>query len=360
MGEERKRPLIPPTAAEPAAPDAAHQPEDAVARISRVQLRMESARLRNEVARDRLVRVSQVVQSALSRGGALADATDQPSGSGWRGARAGRSPGRGVADPLELVLEQSCLLASATAALVYELSASEEVLELVCATGLPLDGLDAWRHLPVSPDLPAGEAVRLRTAVSASSWEELCRRYPALSAAILPPHLGASITLPLTIDGLCNGVLVLLLGQEGAFTGDDLDLLRPIAMRIARCLESVALVKRDRQSRARLYLLAEASRVFSAAGPEVSSVLGAIANQILVSFASSCSITLLSEDGAWLDVALIRDRDPDNERCLREMTRNVRIAAGQGLTGRVLATGRSVFLPAIRPGDIADRTTPSM
>jgi signal transduction histidine kinase/ActR/RegA family two-component response regulator len=367
MGEEGKRPPTIPGSTDPAdsPPPHPHHGEgtdDAIARIERAQQQMELVLRRNEIARENLALAPGTVQSALRRGSAVAGAADPApvAPAGRRGGRGARRRVRIVADPLELVLEQSCLLAGAAAGLVFELSRTEDALELVCATGMPPDTFEAWRRLPISAEAPASDAVRSREPIAAGSWPELAARYPALSAAASPPLLGASIALPLMIDGLCSGALELFFREDGAFTRDELSLLRPVALRIARCLESVALVKRDRQSRARLYMLAEASRMFSAAGPDVSSVLGAIANQVLVGFASSCSVSLASPDGQWLEAALVRDRDPEHERRLRQMAGNLRVGRGEGLTGQVLATGRSILFTAVAPGELGARTVPSI
>jgi signal transduction histidine kinase/ActR/RegA family two-component response regulator len=364
MGQDGKRGPYPGSTPEPSERSHAFRdavdPDGAITRITSAQLRMEEIRKNNELARDNVARAHDVVQSALWRGGKFADALDLAATPGRRGARAGLAAGRVVADPLELVLEQSCLLAGAVAGLVFELSRREDALELVCATGVPPHGLAACRRLPLSTETPAGDAVQRREPVTASSWPERTARYPALSGVPRPVPSGASVVLPLMIDGLCSGALELFFREEGAFAQDELDLLRPIALRIARCLESVALVKRDRQSRARLYMLAEASRVFSAAGPDLASVLGAIANQVLVGFASSCTVGLTSADGQWLDAAVIRSRDPDQERRLRQMSHDVRIRCGEGLTGEVLATGKSILIGSAVPGELEARTVPSL
>jgi signal transduction histidine kinase len=125
-------------------------------------------------------------------------------------------------------------------------------------------------------------------------------------------------------------------------------------------LEREELIARERQSTARLRILAEASRVFSVAGADLANLLQEIANQVMASVASTCSITLASPDGEWLDSAVVRARDPASELRLRQSTHNLRVARGQGISGSVFASGRSILVNSSDPDECASRAVPAV
>jgi signal transduction histidine kinase len=125
-------------------------------------------------------------------------------------------------------------------------------------------------------------------------------------------------------------------------------------------LDRAQLIQRERQSTARLRVLAEASRVFSVAGADMSTVLEAIANQVLSSLGSSCSIALATADGEWLEAVLVRDLAPDREVRLRALASKTRVPLGQGISGRVLAAGESLLIPVLAPGELGERTVAAL
>src|SRR4029453_16561797 len=70
----------------------------------------------------------------------------------------------------------------------------------------------------------------------------------------------------------------------------------------------------------------------------------------------TCSVSLASPDGEWLEVGTIPARNADRERHLREGGENIRTRRGEGVTGNVLATGASMLLPTVVPSEIAARS----
>ena len=133
------------------------------------------------------------------------------------------------------------------------------------------------------------------------------------------------------------------------FETQEVAFLRVVADQCAQGLHRAQLVERERRSTARLRVLAEASRVFAAASLDVASVLNAMASQVLAHVGHSCSVALASPDGEWLEVATIHDRDPERQRHLREVAGKLRMRRGEGLSGKVLATGDSVLFPSVAP-----------
>jgi signal transduction histidine kinase len=98
----------------------------------------------------------------------------------------------------------------------------------------------------------------------------------------------------------------------------------------------------------RLTLLAAASHAFAEAGLDTGRVLSAIASHATRVLADACTITLVSEDGGFIDVVAASDRDADAEQLLRDIARNEpRLRIDEGVVGEVLRTSQPYFLPVV-------------
>jgi len=230
-------------------------------------------------------------------------------------------------------------------------------------SGYPKEILDLWRLIPLSSNVPITEAVRSRQTVLVPSRDDGARRYPAL-AAPPPPNAvshGSWAVVPLVVDEACIGALGLTFAELAtAQSPQQLAFLRVVADHCAQALHRAQLAERERRSAVRLRVLAQASRVFAAADPDVGSVLDALAAEVLAHIADSCAIALASPDGEWLDTAIIRDRDRQREETLRQSTAGVRLRRGEGFTGKALSTGRPVLLPSVPPGELKERGAPGV
>jgi signal transduction histidine kinase/ActR/RegA family two-component response regulator len=82
--------------------------------------------------------------------------------------------------------------------------------------------------------------------------------------------------------------------------------------------------------------------------------------EVLEHVSDSCSIALASADGEWLEVAVIHDRDPERQRHLREVAGTLRMRRGEGISGKVLASGHSALLAVVAPREMAERSAPSV
>ncbi len=265
----------------------------------------------------------------------------------------------GVVDPAstarEAVAEGRAAL-DADAGAVCLLSPDGGEVEIAHAAGFPAETLAPWGRFPLSAPLPATDAIRDRRAVLVRSRDEMSRLYPVLAgtAGLFVHESWAAV--PLVVDGVCLGALVLSFLAAQSFDVQEVAFLRVVADQCAQALRRAQLAERERRSTARLRVLAEASRLLAAASLDVSSVLEALAAEVIAHVGHSCSIALASPDREWLDVATIRDGNRERERRLREVAGTLRMRRGEGLTGKVLATGRPVLLPAIAKGEMAART----
>src|SRR5688500_5521635 len=93
--------------------------------------------------------------------------------------------------------------------------------------------------------------------------------------------------------------------------------------------------------------LVAAARAFSEASLDLETTLETIARQLCTLLADACQITLLSDDGQWLQPVALHHVDPEGFRLLGEILRHARQPASEGVSARVLATGEALLLPRV-------------
>jgi signal transduction histidine kinase/ActR/RegA family two-component response regulator len=264
-----------------------------------------------------------------------------------------------VVDPESMAEEavaQGQAALDADASVVFLISAGGDALEIAHASGFPKRAVRPWISFPLAANLPATDAVRSGATVLVRSRDELRVRYPELAATPGALIHDSWAAVPLTVDGTCIGVLGLSFLAAQAFDLQEVAFLGVVADQCAQGLHRAQLAERERRSTARLRVLAEASRVFAAASLSVCSVLDAMASQVIAHVGHTCSVSLGSPDGEWLEVGTIRDCNADRERRLREMTGTFRVRRGEGLSGSVFATGVSLLVPTVAPNEMAARS----
>jgi signal transduction histidine kinase len=269
----------------------------------------------------------------------------------------------GMGDPTSVAREavdQGRAAVQADAGVALLLCGDGETVEIAHTSGYRGGELEPWRRFPLSLSLPVTDAIRGRELVLVRSREELRRRYPLLASAVEGLAHEAWAAVPLVADGSCIGALGLAFAGPRAFEAQEAAFLRVVTDHCTQALHRAQLVERERRSTARLRVLAEASRVLGGTTLEVGAVLQAIAIQVLVHVGDTCSIALGSPDGEWLEMAALYDRDPERERRLREVAGSLRLRRGEGMTGKVFASGCSLIIPWIAREEIAARTVPAI
>jgi PAS domain S-box-containing protein len=98
--------------------------------------------------------------------------------------------------------------------------------------------------------------------------------------------------------------------------------------------------------------LADVSRVFAEAGPDLQTVLDTITQQVAATIGDACIMRLVSEDGRLLRAVSVSHRDPEAIPPLREAA-NAAYDADQGLGGRVFQSGQPLFIPEISSDQLA-------
>jgi PAS domain S-box-containing protein len=87
-------------------------------------------------------------------------------------------------------------------------------------------------------------------------------------------------------------------------------------------------------------------------------VVDTVARHVNDFLGDACAISILSEDGRLIEPVSIRHPDPDVTQWMRE-TSGHPIPAGEGIAGRVIATGESVLIASLDPAAAPDVVGPA-
>jgi two-component system cell cycle sensor histidine kinase/response regulator CckA len=117
-------------------------------------------------------------------------------------------------------------------------------------------------------------------------------------------------------------------------------------------------VTEEEDGKIALRLLAEASHDFSEATGDYEQLLAVIARRLSEVVGDLCSIRAMSEDGAYLEAGAAYHRDPELVTWAHSLSTAHSQNAGEGVMGRVAASGQSVFMPKVSATDFAGSTLP--
>ncbi len=252
---------------------------------------------------------------------------------------------RSAPSALTAVVERGCLMPRSIAARSRPTLGSRSPL-LRYGVATLLSALAMLLTLLLGPLLAKTPSPLFFAAVALSA------RFGGLGPALLATLLSA----------LALGAL--LLEPEGQLTAASNSLLHLGAFVLVAILVAVLDERRRRaeehalNAAARLRLLSEASRMFSAAVPDWSVTLEVVAKQAAGALGDACVISLRSEDGRWLTPVAWHHPDPEARALLKEIYASVRHGADEGPSGRVLQTGQALLRPVVAPNEVRAATKP--
>jgi PAS domain S-box-containing protein len=126
----------------------------------------------------------------------------------------------------------------------------------------------------------------------------------------------------------------------------------------AEIAERTQLEEQIRQNASRAHALAELSQVLAEASLEYQPLLETIARRIAELVGDACTMSLLSEDRQWLEVAAIGHSDRESIPFIRSLVGSAPYRVDQGPAGRVAQTGRALFVPVVPPEQIRAQIKP--
>ena len=176
------------------------------------------------------------------------------------------------------------------------------------------------------------------------------------------------VVVALPGDGRAVGEIVLarFRPESPAYDEHDLELAQNLASHAALAISNARLLADARRERAegkriadRLQSLVESAREFSEATYDYDVLLDVVARRLGELLGDSCSIRAVTEDGEWLEATgAVYHRDPELLAATRAVLVSGRQRVGEGLSGRVAATGKAVFTPVIEPAAFAVSSEP--
>ena len=98
---------------------------------------------------------------------------------------------------------------------------------------------------------------------------------------------------------------------------------------------------------ARSELLARFSHAANLSVGDVDRLLRLLAQRVSDLMGDACAISLVSEDGEWLDLVALRGRDPEQMALASQVLTSSRNRVDEGTDGRVIRTGETFFLPRV-------------
>jgi PAS domain S-box-containing protein len=171
------------------------------------------------------------------------------------------------------------------------------------------------------------------------------------------------LIVPLRVGGRSLGLLVVSRFRKDAlaFEKHDLDFAQVLAGQAALGISNARLLaeaERETAERKRITdrfrILAEASQEFSAATYDDNRLLEVVACRLGQLFGDMCFIRAVAEDGEWLEsTGGAYHRDPRLLAAAREVMTSGRQRIGEGISGRVAATGQLLLIPRITPLEFA-------
>ncbi|HLH72923.1 MAG TPA: ATP-binding protein, partial [Chloroflexota bacterium] len=147
----------------------------------------------------------------------------------------------------EAVIVEAIAALEAQAGAVLELSGDGTQFHILTQTGYATDTSEAaavlqeWPRVSLREATPAGDAVRSGDVVILESAVDRAARYPYLRSVTEVMGGGASVAIPLLLNGKPIGVMHLLFATARRFDADDRALLLTIGRQCAQALERARL-----------------------------------------------------------------------------------------------------------------------
>jgi signal transduction histidine kinase len=216
-----------------------------------------------------------------------------------------------------------------------------------------------------NPSIPAMDAIRRRQAVWIPSQEALLRDYPHLRGSVTSERTYRVSCLPLVSQGRTLGALGLTIEDAREATAEERDFLMLVARYAGQAIERLRLLDAERKSRGeahaaadRLALLNQASRAFADADLDLEARLRDVAGELSTALQSSINIALIEPDGL-LHLKAVHHPLPEAHDLLKSLSLGAPLQIGEGITGKIAASGQSVLIPTLDPQVAAERAASS-
>ncbi len=203
---------------------------------------------------------------------------------------------------------------------------------------------------PVNASL-AGRVVQTGEAVL------LTEQVPDQFRALLRPEfhlfldrvdLRSILIVPLWGQGRVIATLALFRSTRGrAYSHEDRVFVQDMADRAAQAVTNARLIEETRRHASNAEARAEISRALSEAGHEVAAVLDLTVRRVADLMGDACIVSLLSDDGRWLQLAALHHPHPDVSAALRAIFGSTPHPAVGAPFDRVVQAGQRLVLAEV-------------
>ncbi|HET6282954.1 MAG TPA: GAF domain-containing protein, partial [Polyangia bacterium] len=257
----------------------------------------------------------------------------------------------------------------ASAGSVFFCQTTTGELRYAASRGIAPAAVERW----LDGSLPSPEVLAQTARTSEPQWYETYAEFvaavPGASQALTSPErLQAVVVLPLRIGRRTLGVISFSFSEPRHFGPEQRDFLLTVSEVCAQALDRAHLFEAERSARTeaaeanrRLQMLSEASKAFAESNRDFSSALGVIAQSLTEMVGDSATIALISlikGDGTVMENVAARAKDPEFAEELKAFAREHPQRLGQGLRGRVAATGEAVFIPVVDKEQLREEIEP--
>ncbi|MBI3979907.1 MAG: GAF domain-containing protein [Chloroflexi bacterium] len=222
------------------------------------------------------------------------------------------------------------------------LESPANTLAVRAAVGLPVEQLRSVRLRPgegfVGRAFQAGEPL---TSTARARVDELV---PALHLA----GVQAVLATPMQTNGRSVGALYVDFLAPRRFADWELNLMRLAAERAAMALDRARLYEEARRHEAQARLLAQVGELF-ASTIEIGAILRGVVDRTAAVLTSTCAVFL--RQGDQLIPEAIASADAERLEAVRHRLAETQLRVGQGLIGRVAASGQPVLVPDVATTD---------
>lgn len=200
-------------------------------------------------------------------------------------------------------------------------------------------------------------------AVAARSVTRYCAEPARLTAVLLVLGAYMERSLSLIASGYCTTKQQLEsepsarhLRVIDAALDTEIDISERVQLEQASAATRQAL---DRTT-ARLATLSETAHEFAAASGDIELLLELVARRLGEIIGEGCAVRLISHDGAWLEPSSsFFHSEPETRELAKQVLGLERQQLGEGLAGRVAATGVAVLIPVIETSHVVALTAPA-
>ncbi len=271
-----------------------------------------------------------------------------------------------TAEVFEAVVDQVAAATNAASVTLWLVDKDNRTLGLARSVGFDEATRQRFAAVPLDavPSIPALDAIRRGEPLWISSQEAMLRDYPHLKDAIRLTRPYRVACLPLWSQGGPVGVLAITSEESREVTEDERSFLLLVARYASQAIQRLRLLEDERQSRAdadaaagRLALLNHASRSFGGADLDLEVRLRSVAAELGTALDSSINVAIIEPDG-FLHLAAVHHPSPEATEELRIVSRVSPLPIGEGITGSIAASGKSVLIPTLDP-EVAAREAPS-